>query len=251
MAYAKRDAGGCLYRITNMINGKTYYGITSLIPETLRWRQHCNCARGKSQALLYRAIRKYGKEMFFYKIVERHETDAGLRSAEMRYIAALRPSYNMTEGGTGAIGRSLSSESLRKMSDATKRRIAEHGHPRTGMRHTEESRARMSASRRANPQKYWLGKTRPAETVAKISATKKGNSPSPSAQSLAALWANARKRHEALKKPIRCLWDGREFESGRDAARYYGLDRTAPNKVANGKVRQVRGLTFEWMSNDK
>jgi len=49
-----------IYKITNNKNGKSYVGFTS---QTLykRFQQHC---RSKSDTLLHRAIKKYGKESF-------------------------------------------------------------------------------------------------------------------------------------------------------------------------------------------
>jgi len=47
-------------------------------------------------------------------------------------------------------------------------------HPRLGTTHSAESRAKISAAKRANPVRPWLGKARAEETKRKISAAQKG-----------------------------------------------------------------------------
>ena len=61
-----------IYKITNTINGKVYIGQSQNIAE--RWRAHRSRAfseDGKNERnLLYRAIRKYGLEIFEFSVIE-------------------------------------------------------------------------------------------------------------------------------------------------------------------------------------
>lgn len=55
----------CVYKITNLVNGKIYIGLTTKgIKE--RWRQHLNCAKHRSikNIYLYNSINSYGKDNF-------------------------------------------------------------------------------------------------------------------------------------------------------------------------------------------
>ena len=60
-----------LYRVTNLMNGKKYIGITrSSVGK--RWKQHCYYSR-KQTTLLAKAIAKYGADAFTIEVVSMHE----------------------------------------------------------------------------------------------------------------------------------------------------------------------------------
>jgi hypothetical protein len=52
-------------------------------------------------------------------------------------------------------------------------------HPRVGKTHTEETKAKISASKKANPAAYWEGKERSEETKAKIGNAQRGRPKAP------------------------------------------------------------------------
>ena len=96
---------GCVYLVTNTVNGKQYVGQTKKSIKR-RWSQHrCAAKKGESSAL-YNAIRKYGADNF---TIERIEEVVGIHAdlvaAEIRQIASydcVRPNgYNLTRGGDG------------------------------------------------------------------------------------------------------------------------------------------------------
>lgn len=96
---------GCIYKVTNNINGKIYIGQTI---QTLknRWYRHCSKS-GISKAELNthfkRAILKYGKENFSVEIIERCEQKY-LDAKEIFYIKyfdSFNTGYNSTLGGQG------------------------------------------------------------------------------------------------------------------------------------------------------
>ena len=59
-----------LYRITNIINNKKYIGITNNYKK--RWSNH-RCGNSKNMVIA-KAIKKYGKENFFFEIIKRNLT---------------------------------------------------------------------------------------------------------------------------------------------------------------------------------
>src|SRR3990167_9105505 len=73
------DAGG-IYLIVNATNGHRYIGQT--INFRRRWNEH-RTKRSYGRSVLGRAFAKHGKNVFKF------------------HVAALRPEYNMTPGGTG------------------------------------------------------------------------------------------------------------------------------------------------------
>lgn len=87
---------GCIYLITNEVNGKTYVGKTKNLHK--RWRMHKYAVNRISlNNYLYKAIRKYGIENFTIKLID----DDNSSEKEIYWIAELKPEYNMTKGGDG------------------------------------------------------------------------------------------------------------------------------------------------------
>lgn len=58
----------CIYKITNIINGKSYIGQTNNF--TRRYREHKNCMYGTCNKVLYSAIQKYGFNNFKMEQIE-------------------------------------------------------------------------------------------------------------------------------------------------------------------------------------
>lgn len=94
---------GYIYKITNIINGKSYIGQTRYSIES-RWRQHQN---SKADTHFSRAIRKYGVDAF--KVEELEECDyTDLNAREMFYIAKYNTyfeGYNSTLGNLDTANR--------------------------------------------------------------------------------------------------------------------------------------------------
>jgi len=57
---------GCIYLITNKINGKKYIGSTINVPSK-RWREHRYLSKNGSNCYFHKAIRKYGENNFTIK----------------------------------------------------------------------------------------------------------------------------------------------------------------------------------------
>lgn len=86
-----------VYKITNLINNKIYIGIT--IDYNRRWKEHCQ----KRKTIISKAIEKYGKDNFEFKVLESGHTpeSASKREIELiHYYNSLVPNgYNVMPGG--------------------------------------------------------------------------------------------------------------------------------------------------------
>lgn len=118
---------GCIYRIVNKIDGKSYIGQSIYDNPSRRWNTHkSNHINEKYEQYLYRAMRKYGIDNFeFIKICicSREELD----TLECTYIKEYNTfgdgGYNMTTGGQGTRDYKASDETRKKISQAGKGRI--------------------------------------------------------------------------------------------------------------------------------
>lgn len=99
---------GCIYKITNLINGKIYIGQTRFSIKKRYERHLYEAQRGVLQYPLYKAIRKYGNKNFNVEQIE--EVSEDLLDERERYWIKYYDSfiknnkgYNCTYGGEGNI----------------------------------------------------------------------------------------------------------------------------------------------------
>jgi len=179
-----------IYKIRNVVNQKFYVGSTTDTRE--RFRTHRSRLRkGNHHAKhLQAAWNKYGEDCFKFEVVEVVESVEQLFAAEDRWLrehfgkpycynaghsaeapmrgrfGLLHPRYNVpiSDKQKGEI-----SESLKAFYEANPEQ-----HPRRGKTHSDETKAKISATKLANPVKPWLGKERSDETKAKIGAAQRG-----------------------------------------------------------------------------
>lgn len=118
---------GCVYLVTNLINGDQYVGKTI---ETLhrRWGRHLRSAKGPClNSYFHRAIKAYGEENFVIEVLEESEDEYYLFAVEIEAIKeldTLAPNgYNLTSGGEGGVGNK--SNTGRKLTEETKKRMSE------------------------------------------------------------------------------------------------------------------------------
>jgi group I intron endonuclease len=94
---------GCIYLLTNRVNGKQYVG-QSVKGAVSRFREHVKCAVNGGNAVLYRAMRKWGAHNFRVRVLKT-ATEPLLDGLERYYIARratlLPQGYNATKGGDG------------------------------------------------------------------------------------------------------------------------------------------------------
>lgn len=95
-----------IYKIENLVNGKSYIGQSVDIKS--RWRQHRNTSSNSLnknyEFSLYRAIRKYGLNNFNFVILE--ECEPSLLNERkkywIQYFDSYKNGYNQDEGGNNA-----------------------------------------------------------------------------------------------------------------------------------------------------
>lgn len=166
-----------VYRLTNRVSGKSYIGCTTKGIQN-RWALHVRDAKfSKSRYLILQAIRKYGAETFVVEVVGVAESLESMFDLERHWIResnTISPrGYNMTSGGDGAFDPSPEViEMLRANAKGNTNWL--------GRRHSEETKAKMSASakrteaHRAAISRAQTGRVPSTETRAKISASKTG-----------------------------------------------------------------------------
>ena len=91
-----------IYKITNIQNNKVYIG-QSIRPVNQRFRRHINDAiNNKLDTYFARAIRKYGKDNFYIKIIDKANNQEELNLKEIYWIKYYKATnekygYNETE----------------------------------------------------------------------------------------------------------------------------------------------------------
>ena len=179
-----------IYKIINRVNDKFYVGST--VHKKARFRQHRKMLRGNRHHCkhLQAAWNKYGEDKFDFVVVEEVPNGTPLHQVEDAYLlthVGTEQCYNTGHSShapwrgspahkTPNFGRVMKVEQKDKISSTLKEFYAEDyfNHPRVGKSHTDETKAKISAAKLANPSRPWLGKQRSDDTKAKISAAQKG-----------------------------------------------------------------------------
>lgn len=107
-----------IYKITNILNGKGYIGLTSMDPLS-RYQCHLSVARTGGGYAIHQAIRKYGEENFHHEVLCCTKDKIHLKELEIELILDHDTKlfggngYNMTDGGDFAscIGTCTAKES--------------------------------------------------------------------------------------------------------------------------------------------
>lgn len=180
-----------IYRIRNVVNQKFYVGSTVNSKE--RFRTHRNKLRsGKHHTPhLQAAWSKYGEECFVFEIVEEVDSVEALQSAEdcwleqhvgqpYCYNAGLRsgaPWRGAPKEVHPMFGKPRTDDTAKAISEAIKRKYEDRTYnPRIGKRHTEETKAIISAKVQAAVAEGRSGKFIPSEeTRLRMSQALKGN----------------------------------------------------------------------------
>lgn len=190
---------GYIYKITCLVTNKVYIGQTS---ETLdkRFKRHIRIALSGSGYYLHSAIRKYGPENFVIEELgsfvaeNKQELKVILDEAEKDFIKkfdSFEKGYNLTMGGEGGLGRSLTEETKEKIAKAHLGKKMSESHLRNLRKAmanlSEESRAILRNNKlgthateetKEKLRKSHLGKKLSEETRRKLSESKKGRIPS-------------------------------------------------------------------------
>lgn len=206
-----------VYIARNTTNGHFYIGATEKTL-AIRRRNHLWNARTGRHGRFWAAIRKYGESAFEFTPLAACKDFFDALEQERKFIAELRPQYNLTAGGGGIKGYRFSAESRAKMAQAKK------GKPNhwSGGRMPQEIRDRLAAARRAERGKV-------------LSESQKKS-----------LRVNAAKANVARRKAVLCVTDGREYPSLTAAGKVYGLTTGQLTQYCSGMHQSQRGLVFRY-----
>lgn len=174
-----KNISNCIYKVTNIVNGKVYIGKTeaTLI---LRIRRHCCEARKGTNRYFYDAIRCYGWDSFSVEVIETCHNLEELNEREIYWISILKSNnkefgYNLTEGGDGC---GFSVESLKKsadkrrgkpVSDEVKKKISE-GNKGKKVTISDETKKKISAAltgKHHDPSRYNPRRGKPGAMLGK------------------------------------------------------------------------------------
>lgn len=130
-----------VYLITNKLNNKKYIGCTTK-GYLQRFEAHLEKSRqkGKKEAI-HKAMAKYGTHNFEVSLIESCQTNEEMFALEKKWIEHYKSfgseGYNLTVGGEGTMGHTMSQSQKNRLRSL-----------RTGTKHTEESKRKMSLARR-------------------------------------------------------------------------------------------------------
>ena len=153
---------GCVYLVRNRVNGKGYVGKTM---KTMgkRKRSHEKDTRRGSSCYFHNALRKYGFDIFEWRMLIEDDNEEELNESEVACIKMFKTKspngYNLTDGGDGATGCFVYEDTIIKIKEARK-----------GYRHSEETKAKISKANKGLRK----GSHHSRETKAKISKANKG-----------------------------------------------------------------------------
>jgi len=144
-----------VYKITNIIDNKKYFGYSSGTLQK-RWKGHCeNTFKFNSNYCFHNAIRKYGRNNFKKEVIRVCKTIKEAKVWERIYIRKFKTNinryghdfgYNMTDGGEGTSGFKWTEKQKENCSKAQKRRFLTQDSPMKRRCHTKKAKKKMSKS---------------------------------------------------------------------------------------------------------
>ena len=224
-------------------NDKKYYGYTSLQPEK-RWGN----GRGyKNQSDFYNDILFYGWNNIKHLIIADNLSKEEAELLEEQLIRTNR-TYDSNYGYNKFIGSKHTDEQKEAMSE----RMSGTNNPMFGRTHTDEVKAKLSKiskgkviseeqkvqqskamSGKNNPM---FGKTHSKEAKAKISKTHKGKILSDETKAK----MSGANNHSAKK--VICITTMMVFNTIKEGANYYSIDRSSITKCCKGKYKSAGKL---------
>lgn len=131
-----------IYDIRNVLTGRQYIGQTGECFQRRYWHHRWKLRNGcHDNKHLQAAYDKYGEDAFVFEILETVQSAESLDDCEIRQIAAHPNAYNILEGGGGRRGTHMSEHAKQIVGSKNRAHM-------TGRRHTEETKRRMSETRR-------------------------------------------------------------------------------------------------------
>lgn len=236
---------GVIYCLINKLNNKMYVGQTVNLKERFDKYKRLNC---KNQTKLYNALVKHGLDNFVILILDTASDRDELNQLEILYISihnSIKYGYNLKSGGSsGGKHSDETKETIKKkLAETRSTRVFRKGanHPCFGRKLSTEHRRKIGLA--------GTGRVVSNETRKKLSESKKGDKhPYFGKQSEEMSFFGAKHSQESkekisfsknhLKKRIRCLQDGLEYESIKAACRQYKI---SPARVS-GQLMKKKGF---------
>jgi len=169
-----------IYRIFNVVTEHFYIG-SALNYKRRRW-EHWDLLKKNSHHCqkLQAAWNEFGADAFEFELLEEVNDADALRIEDMYLVQHAGSAVCYNTAHTTMQPPSVSAEARDKISASLKALYADpSNHPRVGKVHTEETKRRISAAKKANPTRFWQNKERSEETREKISISQKGKPKGP------------------------------------------------------------------------
>lgn len=196
-----------VYKTTNSTNGHFYIGVHKT--------SNPNDSYLGSGLVIKKAIKEYGRPCFIKEVlfVFDNAIDAYAKERELvdAEFVARRDTYNITEGGVRTADWDIERQLMQS------ERVSGENHPFYGKKHTEEAKARISASLKAKPDK------RTKESYEKQAEKRRGQ-PSKTKGSKQSIESNAKRSASHLaNEKLTCPHCGALVDSGN--AKRWHFDR--------------------------
>lgn len=272
-----------IYRAYNIVSKKSYIGKTSDLKR--RMRGHHDYATdnriSKYSTIFHKALNSYGKDVFEWTIIAECNTHDELNQLEIKHgleLNTLAPNgYNMTLGGQGMHGYTLSEETRRDISEKIKLLHADPEYqarvypklkglvpPNKGVAMSDEQKSKVSAAKKAvyadptyiNPN---VGQKRTGEALKNVQEGHKRRK-MPKGEAWTEAHGNQytnevrKKMRQAKlsKKPsntqkVFCIETKTMYSGLTEAAKLMNLPRQSIWMQIKGKLKQVRGFTFKYL----
>ena len=230
----------CVYKHTTPSN-KVYIGITSMQPYK-RWKGGHGY---QNNTHFYNAIKKYGwnnikHEVLFSGLTKEEACQKEIELISEYNSADIEHGYNQSTGGEyGSSGWHPSDETIKKQRDSHIGKYAGENNPFYGKHHSEESKAKMSASHTGR------GKPLSEEHKKKIGEANKGRVMS--AESRRKMSEQRKGKAAKNKKRVMCVNNGVVYDSLTEAAIQTGANRKHISAVCKGARNTTRGLKFQYI----
>lgn len=240
---------GCIYRIINKIDGKSYIGQSCFDNPKRRFNTHKNLSKKiDSNQYLYRAIRKHGIENFDFTLICVCDNKE-LNDLEIKYIKEFNTfgenGYNMTIGGQGTKCYKPTAETIERLrisstgrfpNDETRKKISEglmgHGC-------SEETREKLRIASTGVPKKAeTIEKLRLASTgriVSKDTSKKISNALTGKSKSIEHINKIKLIKRKLLPEDIKYIRENPDNLTGIQLAEKYNSSRASISRIINNK----------------
>ena len=238
-----------IYKITNIITGRLYIGQTKRSLD-LRLKEH---ATNPNCRVLYRAIQKYGIENFTIDLIGECETFEELNKAEKYYINkwnTLAPhGYNIEGGGNSK--KMVSKETRKILSKNIKERYkngtqkppnSDSGRSVICVETGKVFESPRLAGEWCNVNRTTITRAARGSTISAGGYTWEYTDPILKAES-----DKRRNSRDRARKPVKCLDNGKTFESAWEAEQWLGVAQGSVRKVCRGQRKSIKGLIFKFI----